>query len=171
MKEKKDKIIIESREEECSGDEGAKETTRVLPFSLGGENYCIGIKEAMEIVKLPAITKVPNTPNFILGVINLHGKIITLIDIRYFFGLEGPKRIKDERVIVTDLAGDLAAILVDKVKGTIDINVELIQPPLATIKGELAEYTKGEIQIDNEILILLDLAKILNCEEIHKRSK
>ncbi|RKY41559.1 MAG: hypothetical protein DRP85_05815 [Candidatus Makaraimicrobium thalassicum] len=164
---KKKKTIIEVDESELLGQKEAKKTIRVLAFCLSGENYCIDIKDAREVVRFTSVAKVPNMPEFIVGVINFHGEIISLIDIRYFFGLVEPRGKEDVRIIVTDIKGSLMGILVDRVKGLIDIEEALIQPPLATIKGRLAEYTRGQIQLDREILMLLDLGKILGCEEMN----
>ena len=169
IKDKK-KIIIETDDTEQVKEE-AGNIVRVLSFSFGNENYCVYIKEAKEVLKFTQVTKVPNTPEFILGVINLRGEIIPLIDIRYFLGLEDSGRKQDARVLVTDVGGASVSILVDRIKGTLKIKEASIQPPLATLKGKVAEYTKGQIQLDKEILVFLDLEKILNCEEIKRLKK
>jgi len=165
MAGKKDKIIIEVNEEELSGVE-EKEKIRVVSFSLGGQYYCIDIKQAKEAVRLSRITKVPNTPEFIAGVMNLRGEIITLIDLRYFFGITGLKRAEGAKLIVTDAGGSSVGILVDTIEETLNVDCDLIEPPLVTLRGDLAVYTKGEIQLDGKILVLLDMEKILDCEEI-----
>jgi len=144
---------------------------RVLSFSLGGENYCIKVEEAREVVNPGSITRVPNTPEFIIGVMNIHGEIITLIDIRHFFNLTEAQRVKDMKIIVTDVEGSPAGILVDGIGKAFDIDRDAIQPPLATLKGSLAEYTKGQIQLDKRVLIFLNLDKILDNAEINRLKK
>ena len=165
------KIIIEVDENELLEQENKKETVRVLSFSLGGEGYCIKIAQAKEVIKSPPVTKVPNTPQFVVGVINLRGEIISVVDIRYFFGLEQKEKTKDIRVIISDAAGSPVGIIIDKIKDTINIEKESIQPPLSTIKGKLAEYTEGQVQLKKEILTLLDLEKVLRCEEMENLRK
>lgn len=167
-----DKIIIDS-EDDYTQEETAvkKKTIRVLAFSLGGENYCVSVSQAKEVIELSDITRVPNTPEFIIGIINLRGEIVTILDIRYFFGLSNQERAKDVRILITDITGSYVGVLVDKIKDIIDIEEEAIQPPLATLKGKLADYTKGQVQLGKEILIFLDLAKVLNSEEINKLRK
>lgn len=165
------KIIIEADEGEFAEQKGERKTLRVLSFSIGGENYCIDINEAKEIIKLNRVTKVPNTPEFIAGVMNLRGEIISLIDIRNFFGLNESKRIEDGRVIATDIKGPLIGILIDKINETFEIEESSIQPPLSTSNGEAVEYTKGQVQLKEKILVFLDLDKILGCKDIEKLSQ
>ena len=144
---------------------------RVLSFFLGEENYCIKVEEARGVVVPGSITKVPNTPEFIIGVMNLRGEIITLIDIRHFFNLTETQRIEDMKIIVTDVEGSPVGILVDRIGKAFEIGRDAIQPPLATLKGSLAEYTKGQIQLDKRVLVFLNLDKILDNAEINRLKK
>jgi purine-binding chemotaxis protein CheW len=166
-----EKIIIEQDEEEVIEEQSSKKTIRILVFSLGEENYCVDIGQTKEVIRLPEITNVPNMPEFVDGIINLRGKIISVIDVRHFFGLLEREKAQDTRLIVTDISGAMLGIVVDKVKDTIDIEEEAVQPPLATLRKELTAYTKGQIELDKDILILLDLAKVLKCEEIERLRK
>ena len=99
-----EKIILEVDDSELEEVKVEKKTKRVLAFSLGGENYCVDIDQAKEVIRPPEITRVPNTPEFIVGIINLRGEIIAVVDIRHFFGLQIQEKSKDIRVIVTDVA-------------------------------------------------------------------
>lgn len=162
----KDKIILEVDEQSIDED-GLKKTKRVLVFSLGDENYGVEIDQTKEVIRPSDITKVPNTPEFVIGVMNLRGEIISIIDIRYFFGIAQKEKNKDVRIIVTDVTGEPIGIIVDKVEDTIDIQEDKIQPPLATLKGNVAAYTRGQVDINKKILILLDLEKIVNTDEIN----
>jgi len=161
-------IMMQAEESELIDRQKNKKKVRVLSFSLGEENYCIDIKSAKETVKLSRITTVPNAPKFIVGVINLRGEIISLIDIGYFFGLNKLEKKEAGKVIISDINGPLTGVLVDKIKNTLDIEQDLIQSPLASIKESLATYTKGQVQLDKEILIFLDLKKLLGCEQIKR---
>lgn len=167
------KIIIES--EELDGIEArrikSESSVRVLKFTLGGENYCVLITQVKEVIRVPETTRVPMTPSFVRGVINLRGEIISVLDIREFFGLQEIKNTSDARVVVTDVSGYTAGILVDAVQGTDDIEEGSIQAPLATLKQELRIFTRGQIQKDNDIFTLLDLEKILKCDEIERLRK
>lgn len=143
-----------------------EKTVRMLSFVLSGENYCIDMRDAKEVVRLNHVTRVPDTPEFIIGVMNLRGEIIPLIDVRCFFGLKESERTEDARVIVTDVKGDLMGILVDGIRETRDIAESSIQPPLLTVKNEITEYTKGQVQLEKDILVILDLKKVLGCDAI-----
>lgn len=160
-----EKIIIEADENQDE-DSGAKKTSRVLVFSLGGENYCAGITQIKSVAKISMITRVPNTPDFVVGVMNLRGQILSLLDIRRFFGLPDKKINESSRVIVTDVTGSPVGILADAVKQAIDVDEALIQPPLATVSERLTAYTKGQVQMEKDILVILDLEKVLRAEEI-----
>ncbi|MDD5634919.1 MAG: chemotaxis protein CheW [Candidatus Omnitrophica bacterium] len=163
-----DKIIIETDEDEPEKKTASEKIVRVLSFKLGDERYCVDITRAREVFKPDFITNLPNAPDFVTGVANFHGDIISLIDIGYFLGLVRKEGLSGTKVIVIDSATDPVGITVDNVDGAVDIEEASIQPPLATIKGRLAEFTKGEAQVDSGILVLLDIDKILNCEEFGK---
>lgn len=164
-----EKIIIEAEDGEMEERESAKKPTlRVLLFSLGEENYCIHITQIKEVIRLFDITRIPLAPSFVKGVINLRGEIVSVLDIREFFGLVQSEKITDPRIIITDAAGYSVGILADSVEGTTDVEEESIQEPLATLKQELRFYTKGQVQLGDKILIILDIEKVLNCDEIEK---
>ncbi|MCX5665654.1 MAG: chemotaxis protein CheW [Candidatus Omnitrophica bacterium] len=171
MDEEQDHIIIEVDDSEFDAQKEAKDAVRVLSFRLGTEHYCIHITDAKEVFKPASITRIPNTPAFIVGITNLHGAAIPLIDIRYFLGLHQKEGLAGTKVIVTDVGHNIIGIMVDDVDEALDIEEASIQPPLATIKGKLADFTKGQVQLGPEIVVLLELKKILNCEEIENLKK
>lgn len=164
-----DKIIIVPDDGDVAGAEdeaSRKKTLRVLTFALGQESYAIALNQAKEVIQPLTITRVPNSPDFIAGVVNLRGEIIAVLDIRHFFGLGEQEKAKDARILITDVTGSYVGVIIDKVKEIIEIEEAAIQPPLVTLRGKLADYTKGEIRIGNDIVVLLDLNKVLNNEAI-----
>lgn len=163
-----EKIIIEVDDSELESPKESKPVIRVLSFRLDKEHYCIDIKNAKAVFKPVSITKVPNAPGFVVGVTNLHGEIIPLLDIRYFLGLGQKEGLSGTKAITTDVKGNVLGILVDDVDEALDIEESLIQPPLATIKGKLAEFTIGQVEIEKKILVLIDLKKILSCDDMEK---
>ena len=169
--DEQDRIIIEVDETEFDARKEAKPTVRVLSFRLGSEHYCINITDAKEVFKPISITRIPNAPAFIVGVTNLHGTAIPLVDIRYFLGLGQKDLLAGNKVIVTDTGPGIIGVIIDDVDAALDIEEASIQPPLATIKGRLAEFTKGQVQLGNEIVVLLELSKILGCEEMENLKK
>lgn len=169
--EDKDKIVLEADDSEFEASKESKPLLRVLSFRLGKEHYCIDITDAKKVFRPASITRIPNAPNFVIGVTNLHGEIVPLLDIGYFLGLTQKEGFSGTKAITSDIKGSTIGILVDDVDEARDIEESSIQPPLATIKGRLAEFTKGQVEIKDQILILIDLKKILNCEEIKKLNK
>ena len=161
-----DKIYIDPEEDALYEDVSCKKLLRVLVFSLGKENYCVDIRQAKEVMKMPEITRVPNVPPFVIGVANLRGEIISVLDLHYFFGLDPVGKSQEVRVIVTDLSGEAVGLRVDCVQDTLEIDDAEVQSPLATLQGKLAGFTKGQVAHGNDILIYLDLEKVLQCEEM-----
>lgn len=166
-----DKIIIEVDDTEFDAQKEALKTIRVLSFRLGTERYCINITDAKEVFRPLSITRIPNTPAFIVGITNIHGVAIPLIDIRYFLGLQQKEGLSGGKIIVTDIGNNIVGMVVDGVDEALDIAEDSIQPPLVTIKGKPADFTKGQVQLDNEIVVLLDIKKVLGCQEIENLKK
>ncbi len=166
MIDDQDKIYIDPEDDELPEERDSKKILRVLVFSLGKENYCVDVRQAKEVMRMPEMTRVPNVPAFVLGVANLRGEIISILDMHYFFGLESQGKSQDVRIIVTDLTGEAVALRVDRVKDTIGIDEDDVQAPLATLKGRLAGYTRGQVKYGEDILIFLDLEKVLQCDEM-----
>lgn len=148
-----------------------KPSVRVLSFNLGQEHYCADIRQVKEVVKAGLPAKVPNTPDYIAGVMSLRGQIIAVVDLRHFFGSQAPKAKQEPVVIVSDAAGPLVGILVDGTKESVDVDEDAIQPPLETISKELLKYTRGQVQIGNDFIAVIDLKKILENEEMNKLRK
>ncbi|MEW6376186.1 MAG: chemotaxis protein CheW, partial [Thermodesulfobacteriota bacterium] len=163
-----DKIIIESEDEQFE-EKGAKNTLRILGFSLDEENYCIEITGVKEVFTPGIVTSVPNAASFVKGVTNLHGAIISLIDIRPFLGLAGGEVTQTSKVIVAEIEDGLVGIVVDKIFEAREIEKDSIQPPLATLQGKMLELTLGQFQSETGIMVFLAFKNILGSEEFkHK---
>lgn len=170
MPDEQEKIIIEIDDFE-SGERQKKDTLRVLAFSLDKENYCIDITQAREVFTPGSVTRVPNTASFVKGVTNLHGDIIPLVDIRFFLGLAGSDVTHNAKAIVAEIEGGFVGVVVDKIFAAREIEKSSIQPPLATLKGRVLDFTIGQIENENGIIALLDLKKILGSEEFISTNK
>jgi len=157
-------IIIES-EDRPFEEKMAKDTLRVLAFSLNEENYCIEITEAKKVFTPGIVTRVPNAAPFVKGVTNLHGTIIPLIDIRPFLGLAGGEVTQTSKTILAEVKDGLVGIVVDRIFEAREIEKDSIQPPLATLKGKMLELTLGQVQSKSGVMALLDLNKIFGLEE------
>lgn len=165
------KIVIELDEEGPETGEEKKPKVRVLSFLLGSESYCAMIKDVKEVVRMFSYTRVPNTPDFITGVMNVRGEIISVIDLRHFFGLRASDHKEEPMIIISDVSGKKVGLLVDKVEESCEIGEEMIQPPLDTISSEMAQYTIGHVQLEKGVMAVIDLKKVLNSSEIERLRK
>lgn len=139
---------------------------KYLTFHLAGEDYGIDIAFVTEIIGIQKITKVPDMPEFVKGVINLRGKVIPVMDVRRRFLLE--ERAYDERtcIVVVDIRDTAVGLVVDKVNEVADIPENQVEPPPKTGKAKSSRFIKGMGKMDNEVKILLNVDKLLFDEEL-----
>lgn len=142
---------------------------RFLSFVLNDEEYCIEILKIKEIMGMTNITPIPQTPEFIKGVINLRGQIIPIIDLRLKFQMLFKDYSKRTSIIIVELLYEkektLMGIVVDTIKEVVGIPEEKITKiPYINAKIK-TEYIRGMTEMGNSIKIILDIAKVLNEEE------
>lgn len=138
---------------------------RFLTFSLGKESYGIEIKHVTEIIGIQAITKIPELPEYVKGIINLRGKIIPVMDVRLRFKKE-PLEYNDRTcVIVIDVKDISIGLIVDAVSEVLTIPDENIVEPPKMNKGFYNRYIKNVGKVDNEVKLLLDCEKLLTDDE------
>lgn len=141
---------------------------KYLTFPLGNEEYGLEIRHVTEIVGIQRITEVPDMPPFIRGVINLRGKVIPVMDVRERFNLE-PKPFDDHTcIIVVNVNGTAVGLLVDTVSEVMSIPSRQIDPPPSVKKGESSRYLQGLGKVGDNVMILLDIQKLLFDEEIEQ---
>jgi purine-binding chemotaxis protein CheW len=139
---------------------------KYLTFHLAGEDYGIDIAFVTEIIGIQKITKVPDMPDFIRGVINLRGKVIPVMDVRLRFHL--PERSYDERtcIVVVDINNTAVGLVVDEVREVADIPEGQVEPPPRTGRGPSSRYLKGMGKIHDEVKILLNVEQLLFDDEL-----
>ena len=145
---------------------GSLLSRKVLAFTLNEEDFAVDIGQAKEVLESPCITKIPYVPDFVKGAINLRGEIISVLDIRPFCGLGPSKRTEPAKVLVTDVTGSVMGVLADQVKGTMEICPDQVQEPLLTLDGRVQCHVKGQIRLEDRIVVWLDLRSILQSEAI-----
>ena len=111
------------------------------------------------------ITRVPQTPDYIKGLINLRSTVIPIVDLRLRFGLTQEAATDETRIMVVNVAGKTIGIIVDAVSEVLRITKEQIAPPPPTVAGLGREYLTGLVKLENRLLILLDIDKILGRDE------
>lgn len=141
-------------------------TGKYLSFFLGDEEYGLKILKVREIIGLMEITSVPQTPEFIKGVINLRGKVIPVIDLRLKFGMESAEYTEETCIIVVDISHAMMGILVDTVSEVLDITEEQIEPSPSFGSKINTDFILGMGKIKDQVKILLEIDKVLSVEEL-----
>ena len=138
---------------------------KYLTFFLSNEEYGLEILKVREIISVMEITSVPQTPDFIKGVINLRGKVIPVVDLRLKFGMPEKSYTKETCTIVVDVRGLMMGIVVDTVSEVLDIAESDIEPPPAFGSTIKTDFILGMGKIKGEIKILLSIDRVLSSEE------
>lgn len=154
----------------ASVDEAAARGGKFLTFLLGGEEYGLEILTVQEIIGVMAITRVPRTPRYIRGVINLRGKVIPVLDVRLKFALDRKEDTERTCIIVVQLIRDdsqvTMGLLVDEVSEVLDVDGDRIEPPPSFGTTIEADFIFGMGKIDDKVVMLLDVEKIISSSEI-----
>ena len=137
-------------------------TLQLVSFRLGQEEYAVEITKVQEIILMGEITKVPQTPAYIKGLINLRSSVIPIVDLRLRFGLPPQDGTDETRIMVVNVRGKTSCIIVDAVSEVLRISRDQIAPPPPTVAGLGREYLTGLVKLDKRLLILLDIERILD---------
>jgi purine-binding chemotaxis protein CheW len=138
----------------------ANEILQLVTFKLGNEEYATDILKVQEINRMVNVTTVPNTPSYVEGVINLRGKVIPVIDLRKKFGLEAKAADAQSRIMVVDV-GKTVGLIVDSVSEVLRLPADTVEPPPAMAMNGGSEYIRGIGKLDDRLVILLDIDKLL----------
>jgi purine-binding chemotaxis protein CheW len=139
---------------------------KFLTFFLADEEYAIEILKVQEIIGMMAITRVPRTPGFVRGVINLRGKVITIVDLRLKFDMEEKAQTAETCIIVVQTAGIEIGILVDKVSEVSAIAANEIEDAPSFGTAVNTEYLLGIGKAGSKVKLLLDIDRVLSTQEI-----
>lgn len=148
------------------------EELQLVSFLLGNEEFGADILMIQEIIRMVPITRVPNAPHFVEGIINLRGKVIPIIDLRKRLNVKSdlePNR--NTRIMVVRLDGKTTGFIVDAVSQVLRIPTSIIEPPPDVVAGVDSEYIAGVSKLENRLLIILDFNKILSSKETKELAK
>lgn len=145
----------------------AEELLQLVSFKIGSEEYGIDILKVQEINRMPDITRVPQAPHYVDGVINLRGKVIPIINTRRKFCLEEKETDKDTRIVVVDIEGEVIGLVVDSVNEVLRIPHSIVEPPPNVTIDSGANYITGVARLDDRLLILLDLGRLVG-DTVHE---
>jgi len=134
-------------------------------FRLGREVYGLEISTVLEIITMQTITEVPGTEDYIEGVINLRGLVIPVFNLHKKFNLLGGEITRLTRVVVVEVEGSNIGMQVDGVSEVVRIPGEVIEPPSKIMNGIDEEYLLGIAKLEDSLVILLDLAKVLRKDD------
>lgn len=140
--------------------QGHADLLQLVSFHIGGEEFGLDILRVQEIIRIQELTRVPNSPDFVDGVINLRGKVIPVIALRKRFGLEELPHDKQTRIVVVEVRGTVLGFIVDSVSEVLRIPTDTVEPPPRLGKVE-REYVSGVGKLDNRLLILLDVDRLM----------
>lgn len=149
----------------------SEELLQLVSFNIENEEYGIDILRVEEIIRIISITKIPNAPNFIEGVINLRGKVIPVIDLRTRLNRTKKSHDNNTRVIVVEVSGMTVGFIVDSVKEVLRIPKNITEPPPTMVSGLDSEYITAIGKLEDRLIILLDLDKVLDINQKKDLSK
>lgn len=143
------------------------ELVQLVSFMLADEEYGVEVLKVREIIRMPTITKMPNVPQHIEGIINLRGKVIPIISMRRRFNLMNDENSSHTRIIIMDVAGSLTGFIVDSVSEVIRIHSSEIQPPPSMVlsSGIGQEFITGVFNHAERLLIIMDIDRMFSDDE------
>jgi purine-binding chemotaxis protein CheW len=147
-------------------DENKLPEKELVLFELGKEIYGVDISVVYEIIRMQEITEVPKAPFFVEGIVNLRGKIIPIVNMRKRFGLPEAAQNKNNRIMILENSGQNIGIIVDAVTEVLRIPSESIEPPSNIIVSSASDYILGIAKCDKNMIILLDMERVLSREGI-----
>lgn len=138
---------------------------QIVVFKLHDQLYGVNIASVLEIIRVETVTRVPGTPHFIEGIINLRGRVVPVMDLGGRFGLPRSGVSDSTRVIIVEAGGVTTGMIVDSVSEVLRLPSSSLEPVPALIAGAGLEALKGVALVDQRMIIILDLGKLLYDEE------
>ncbi len=137
-------------------------------FRVAREDYCIEILKVQEIIRMVTVTWLPRKPPYIIGVINLRGEIIPVLDLRIKFGLEKKEYNKFTRILITQIQDKLVGMVVDQVEEVIELAPDQVEdePDLVAAGRSSSDYIRAIAKIEERVIIILDIARVLSKEDV-----
>ncbi len=138
---------------------------QLVIFQLAGETYGINVMHVQEVLRLTEIAPVPGAPSYVLGIINLRGNVVTVIDTRARFGLPAPETDETSRIVIIEIDEQVVGILVDSVAEVIELYQSEIDSVPSVGNEESSPYIQGVANRGDDLLIVVDLNRLLTDQE------
>ena len=149
---------------------GITETVQYLTFKMADEIFAFDVAKVREILELIPITKVPQTPEFMRGVINLRGSVVPFIDLRLNFGMQCTENTVNTCIIVVEVNLNeetiVLGVLADSVQEVVEMEPEHIEPPPQLGTKLNTEFIKGMGKVENDFVMILDIDKVFSSDEL-----
>lgn len=136
-----------------------------VTFMLDGEKYGVNVMQVQEVLRFSEIAPVPGAPSYVLGIINLRGKVVTVVDTRNRFGLPSAQTTDNTRIVVIEAEEHVIGILVDSVAEVVYLRLNEIETAPSVGNDESAKFIQGVCHKNDELLILIELEKLLTDDE------
>ena len=144
---------------------GSGEILQLVTFTLGSEEYAVDILKVQEINRMKEITRVPNSPAYVEGVINLRGKVIPVVNIRKKFGLPEKENDEQSRIMIIDIQGITMGLVVDSVSEVLRVPSDIVEPTPPMASTISTEFIRGIAKLEDRLIILLDMDRLLGKAE------
>jgi len=141
-----------------------------LTFDIEEETYGLFLKDSKEIIKTPKITNVPNTADHIIGVINLRGQVVPVVNLKKKLNLNKgeDESFKEKKIIVTNIKDIIIGVLVDNVREVVTLNVDNIEEMTDSRRGLKEDFIEGVVNYDNDLLVIINVEKVLFADKKNK---
>lgn len=136
-----------------------------VTFYLDNEKYGIKVMQVQEVLRMTEIAPVPGAPDYVIGIINLRGNVVTVIDTRRRFGLMDAEASDETRIVIVEADNNVVGILVDSVAAVVDLRESEVETAPNVGNDESSKYIQGVSSQGDELLILVDVNKLLSDEE------
>lgn len=136
-----------------------------VTFHLAGETYGVNVMQVQEVLRYTEIAPVPGAPSYVLGIINLRGNVVTVIDTRHRFGLDPGDMTDNTRIVIIEAEKHVVGILVDSVAEVVYLRQSEVESAPNVGNEESAKFIQGVCHKNNELLILIELNKLITDEE------
>lgn len=148
----------------------SNESNQYLTFKLDGEVFALAIGKVREVLDFTTVTRVPQTPNYMRGVINLRGSVVPVMDLRLKFGLDKTEKTVNTCIIIAEIELDgettVLGALADSVQEVLDLEADQIEPPPRIGTKLRTEFIKGMGKHGEEFIIILDIDKVFTADEL-----
>ena len=150
--------------EHAKGTKAGPQAQRFLGFSLGSEQYAMPLPSVREVIAVPEITSIPQLPSHYLGLMNLRGQVLSVVDLRLKFGIKAD-RTAETAVIICEIAEQPVGLVVTSINSVLAMEESEISPRPAIQSDKPAEYIMGVAHSGKKLILLLDVSKLFNLTE------